>query len=329
LVIFLGIVPAFSQYVATARGSRRHQMVTLPHRRLTSQLRIIAFSCLVLSAVTLAGLALGVRTFDVSPLTGRIGLIATTFAVVFGASLIARIAVLSNRLDRDLAHEQQHTLRLFQALEGRNNEIEIVNDQLREVNAEILHRSRHDDLTGVLNRRAFLDQLQAVATEGAPLCVAVVDVDHFKSVNDTYGHHIGDAVLQAVVTMLTSSLGASCIVGRLGGEEFGVLFPSAGEAIAACLLEGAARDLRQKSLLPEPDAAVTISAGVSEFTVPVSHQSGPVSSEALVNLLRSADLALYRAKRSGRDRVEIASQNPAVTPVPPPTIRRSFDRRAP
>jgi diguanylate cyclase (GGDEF)-like protein len=324
----VGIVPTFNNYVATAWVSRRHQLVTLPHRRLTSQLRIMAFSCLGLSIITLAGLALGVRTFDVSPITGRIGLIATTICVLIAASLLARIAVLSQQLDRDLAHERQHTLRLIQALEGRNNEIEIVNDQLREINAAILHRSRHDDLTGVLNRRAFLDELQAVATEGAPLCVAVVDVDHFKSVNDTYGHHIGDAVLQSVVTTLTSSLGTSGVVGRLGGEEFGVLFPSAGEAIAARLLAGAARELRQKSLLPEPDAAVTISAGVSEFMLPLGDQTGPVSSEALVNLLRSADLALYRAKRSGRDCVEIASRNPAVTPVPPPPIRRSFDRRA-
>jgi diguanylate cyclase (GGDEF)-like protein len=319
-------------YFATASGLARRFSVTLPHRRLTSQLRIIAFSCLALSAVTLGGLALGVRTFDVSPITGRIGLIATAVCVLFAAGLTGRMAMLSRQLDRDLANEQQHTFRLFQALEGRNSEIEIVNNQLREVNTAILHRSRHDDLTGVLNRRAFLDELQMVSPESSPFCVAVVDVDYFKSVNDTYGHHVGDAVLQSVVTTLVSSIGFAGVVGRLGGEEFGVFFPSTDEAVAARLLNDAATDLRRKSLLPGPDAAVTISAGVSAFTFPLdkltNHPSAPIAPEAIVSVLRSADLALYRAKRSGRDRIEIASQNPAVTPVPPAPIRRSFDRRA-
>jgi diguanylate cyclase (GGDEF)-like protein len=303
-------------------------LVTLPHRRLTSQLRIIAIGCLGLSSVTLAGLAFGVRRSDIAPVTGRIGLFATVVCVLFAAGLIARMAMLSRQLDRDLALEQLRTLELFRDLEGRTSEVQIMNDQLREVNAAILHKSRHDDLTGVLNRRAFLDELQAVTSDGSPVCVAVVDVDHFKSVNDTYGHHAGDAVLQSVVSTLVSSLGSAGIIGRLGGEEFGVLFTGVCETRAARLVEDAAAELRQKSLLPDPDAAVTISAGVSEFTFPANDPAAALAPETLVDLLRSADLALYRAKRFGRDRVEVASENPAIAPMTPPPIRRSFDRRA-
>ena len=191
-----------------------------------------------------------------------------------------------------------------------------------------MHRSRHDDLTGVVNRRAFLDGLAAVTHDGSPVCIAVVDVDHFKSVNDTYGHHVGDAVLQSVVSTLVTSLGSSGIVGRLGGEEFGVLFLGMGENSAASLLEIAAADLRQKSLLPHPDGAVTISAGVSEFAFPVDDPTAHLTPAAVVSLLRSADLALYRAKRTGRDGVEVANENSAVTPVPPVAIRRSIDQQA-
>jgi diguanylate cyclase (GGDEF)-like protein len=309
-------------------GVDGHLEVTPPHRRLTSQLRIAAFSCLALSAFTLLGLATGVQSFDVSPAIGHIGLAATVICVVFAASLIGRMAFLSHQLDRDLAQEQRHTSELFQALEGRNSEIEMVNTQLREVNATILHRSRHDDLTGVLNRRAFLDALQAVTSTGSPVSLAVIDVDHFKSVNDNYGHQSGDVVLQSVVSTLVMGLGSSGVVGRLGGEEFGVLFTSTDEARAAHLLASAATELRQKSLLPHPEVAITVSAGVSEYSFPSDDPLAPLAPETLVNLLRSADLALYRAKRTGRDRVEVASENPSVIVAPPAPIRRTVDRRA-
>lgn len=161
--------------------------------------------------------------------------------------------------------------------------------------------SNTDALTGLANRRFFMARLEACCRESdQPFCLAIIDADHFKRINDTYGHAMGDEVLCALAEALQRGLSADgCTVARLGGEEFGVLLERMPLERAVTLLEALAVEIRQ--LRFEADAArfgVTLSMGV------VACQ-GRNPEECL----RLADLNLYHAKHGGRDRI-IAS--PAV-----------------
>jgi diguanylate cyclase (GGDEF)-like protein len=171
-----------------------------------------------------------------------------------------------------------------------------INHKLQQREAQIVASSLTDPLTGVGNRRRLE---QALATEisranrtGTRLCAIMADLDHFKRVNDTYGHAAGDRVLTAFGDLLRRHTRAIDIVARFGGEEFVVLTPNTDldnavaianrirESMAACTIEA----------LPDP---VTASFGVAEM---VPHEQGS-------GLLHRADAALYEAKHSGRNRV--------------------------
>jgi diguanylate cyclase (GGDEF)-like protein len=163
-------------------------------------------------------------------------------------------------------------------------------------------QSRTDPLTGTLNRRAMVERLAAELSrtrrEGASLGVAMVDVDHFKRVNDTYGHAAGDAVLRELARRIEGTGRGSDAFGRIGGEEFVVVWPRA-DAVGSHV--AAERLRRAVSRTPfvvagAPPLAVTVSVGVTS-------SPGDEPTEAI---LARADEALYEAKRGGRDRVELA-----------------------
>jgi diguanylate cyclase (GGDEF)-like protein len=155
-----------------------------------------------------------------------------------------------------------------------------------------------DDLTGLHNRRAFLQETERlhklVARQHGELCVAIIDVDHFKKVNDQHGHDAGDAVLRNVAQALRSGLRESDLVGRIGGEEFAVLMPFTHA-------EGALKRLQQLrqnvAALISNGVRVTISGGVAELS------GGDVG-----GALKRADAALYRAKAAGRNRIFSAEE---------------------
>ena len=155
-----------------------------------------------------------------------------------------------------------------------------------------------DPLTGLSNRRFILTQLagavSAARRHERPLSVAIVDIDHFKAVNDEHGHAAGDAVLAAVARAMREHLRAEDQLGRLGGEEFLALLPDADAARGRGRgREAARRGRRAGGRARGPELAVTISAGWAAW-----------EGEAPEELLRRADDALYEAKRAGRDRVE-------------------------
>jgi len=158
-----------------------------------------------------------------------------------------------------------------------------------------------DELTGIANRRAFMSQLDreiAGATEfGWPLAVAMFDVDHFKNVNDRYGHAVGDRVLQLIAARAASVVRGGDLVGRLGGEEFGILMPGATLEEAAHVAERLRQAMETVAELDESLPGVTISIGIA------SRESQRSAKE----LLASADVALYAAKGEGRNRVRIAA----------------------
>ncbi len=155
-----------------------------------------------------------------------------------------------------------------------------------------------DPLTGLSNRRFILTQLagavSAARRHGRALSVAIVDIDHFKSVNDTYGHAAGDRVLAAVAGSLREQLRAEDQLGRLGGEEFLALLPDAGASAAAAAAEKLRAEVAALRVEHDGlDMGVTISIGWAAW-----------EGEPAEELMRRADEALYDAKRSGRDRVE-------------------------
>jgi diguanylate cyclase (GGDEF)-like protein len=153
-----------------------------------------------------------------------------------------------------------------------------------------------DPLTGLLNRRAFEDRFEAELLRAKrydrPLTLAVFDLDHFKLVNDRFGHDVGDTALRQTAAALDRGRRASDVVARLGGEEFAVLFAETGQAEAHLVATRIADEL---SRVPVGDSVhLSISAGLAEL--------GP-GLEGRVPLMRAADAALYRAKAAGRHRV--------------------------
>ncbi len=158
-----------------------------------------------------------------------------------------------------------------------------------------------DALTGIANRAAVSERLAAELSrakrEDRPVCVAMLDIDHFKQVNDRYGHAAGDAVLKAVTGVISRSLRAYDMVGRLGGEEFLIVAPGADKIGADGLCERIRRDVEaQRTSFDGTVINVTASIG---FAV----SKGDVDVENLIHL---ADEAMYRAKTAGRNRVESA-----------------------
>jgi diguanylate cyclase (GGDEF)-like protein len=159
--------------------------------------------------------------------------------------------------------------------------------------------ARTDAKTGLLNAAAWQreadTELSRAQRAGDPLALLLVDLDHFKRVNDTYGHLVGDQVLVGVASTLCNQLRDYDIVGRFGGEEFVVLLPGA-DTVEACRVAERLRSRVRRLAIPAEDGsvAVTVSVGVSLLRT---------HGEDLIELLAAADLALYRAKESGRDRV--------------------------
>ena len=155
-----------------------------------------------------------------------------------------------------------------------------------------------DPLTKLSNRRFILTQLAAAVSAARrherPLSIAMIDIDHFKAVNDEHGHAAGDRVLAAVANALRRHLRAEDQLGRLGGEEFLALLPDAGARAAATTAEKLRGEIAALAVVHDGgELAVTISAGWAAW-----------EGESPEELLRRADEALYDAKRAGRDRVQ-------------------------
>src|ERR1700756_1763582 len=161
-----------------------------------------------------------------------------------------------------------------------------------------------DPLTGMFNRRGFAEattrMIEREANAGRPVTVMIFDIDHFKSINDRFGHPAGDEVLKLFAAVVTNTLRMSDLSGRIGGEEFAALLPcSMDEALIAA---ERVREAFAASGIAVDDTPV-------ETTVSIGVAGGPALTELDV-LLAAADTALYQAKRSGRNRVETAEELP-------------------
>ncbi|TKS53486.1 sensor domain-containing diguanylate cyclase [Luteimonas yindakuii] len=161
---------------------------------------------------------------------------------------------------------------------------------LERENASLVQMSRTDPLTGLPNRRAFAEEIEAVAAAGVPYAVAICDIDRFKLINDSYGHAEGDQVLCAVADALRGRHAARGRVARVGGEEFVVLFPGMSREQALVECETLRHAIEQLPIRHR----VTMSVGVAEGA----------TGESIKSVFARADDALYAAKHGGRNRVE-------------------------
>lgn len=202
------------------------------------------------------------------------------------------------QLSQSLSHMTQQLLNANEAMKQqvlqRTQELEVANQELQ-------RQASTDPLTKLLNRRGFDTQAAlalALACRGnRPLSVLTLDIDFFKRINDTYGHDVGDVVLQRIAQALTQRARQTDIVARFGGEEFVLLLPDTDAQAATALAEALRRSIAQQPI--PPVGAVQISIGVSSLRCNAE--------DSLHALLKRSDEALYRAKQSGRNRVCLLS----------------------
>lgn len=171
--------------------------------------------------------------------------------------------------------------------------------KLNVLNTQLAHLALTDSLTGVFNRRAFFDraqrEMEIARRHDRPLALMIMDIDHFKEINDRFGHHAGDAILQRVAEILGRGIRAADTFARYGGEEFVLLTPETSLKGAMDAANRMARALRAETIAFDGgEARVTVSVGVT--TIDARH-------EDFDGALKRADEALYSAKSGGRDRV--------------------------
>ena len=174
------------------------------------------------------------------------------------------------------------------------------NDRLNELVRELNYVARHDHLTGLLHRGSAMEAAEAVLLSsglpGMSFGIAIFDIDHFKTVNDSYGHLVGDDVLAGVAQLLQRTARQGDIVGRFGGEEFIAFLPGADLSAVNGFAERVREAIAEETVVVGNEVAinVTISAGVAAL---------PTCADSLQDGIRVADDRLYIAKRAGRNRV--------------------------
>ncbi len=184
--------------------------------------------------------------------------------------------------------------------------------RLEEVNRRYQELATTDPLTGLRNRRYFQDRLREECARSdrtdQPLSLIMVDLDHFKAVNDRWGHPVGDQVLVHAARLIGGSVRSCDVACRVGGEEFAVLCPGVREDEAFRVAERVRRALAQTPLKVDgQEVTVTASMGLASR----EPDSGTE------DLVRRSDLALYQAKAAGRNRVELAPEEAAPAPLRP------------
>ena len=239
----------------------------------------------------------------------------TSNAMQVGSALLVVLTAVAvsdriRSLLRSRAHAAESAQRYLTAL---NQELErLVGDRtaaLERTNAELKQLASRDSLTGLLNHKTTVEELDRLLRSalryGEPLAVAMVDIDHFKDINDRFGHQVGDRVLTAVSELLASNVRAADLCGRYGGEEFLLLLPKATAATAGELAERLRQAIEGLALPEVAGAVVTASFGVAAIDPAIPDVSAD-------GVIRRADDALYRAKRDGRNRVQLDSVSPAA-----------------
>ncbi len=232
----------------------------------------------------------------------------------FGTSLSRLSAELGPSDNPVVGEVLEHTRDMLAAMNHLQKRLDSSLNEIGNLRSEV-QRARHeslvDSLTGLANRRSFQERLAAcLATHaadpaGSVPCLVAGDIDHFKQINDRYGHGFGDQVLRAVGRILKSVVADQGLAARLGGEEFALLLPAASldraEQIAERVRATVACSRVRRKSGEVIDERLTISLGVTHF----------LDGEAMNEFVERADRALYESKRAGRDRVTVVGHQGA------------------
>jgi len=260
--------------------------------------------CIFLCGVFVAGLLfLGLAPYTFATFYAM--QIGSTFEVLLlGYALMDRIELLRIEKDRAKLQANQCLLQLNEELEFLVNER---TQKLKKINNELREMATHDSKTGLLNHSAALDFLKLMQTSvlryGGGLAVVMIDIDHFKLVNDTYGHPAGDQVIADIAGVLKASIRESDVCGRYGGEEFILILPRSDPSSAIQLAERVRTNIQQLRILEIDHSPVTVSLGIAMLE----------PSELSESVVLRADKALYEAKEAGRNRVVLSDATFADT----------------
>lgn len=212
------------------------------------------------------------------------------------------IAQLISTMAGDTAKMRDSMRQMESQLQASKQQVDQLNLELESVRGEALS----DPLTGILNRRGFEAKVQPFFDDGSLSekggCLMMMDIDHFKKINDTYGHLFGDKVIRAIAQMLKSKVKGRDAVARLGGEEFAVFLPETTRkgaiVVAEQIRQGVEMGKIRRLDTQEQIGGFTISIGVADYSKGAS----------LVDMLDQADKALYTSKQSGRNRTTVFGQ---------------------
>jgi diguanylate cyclase len=221
-----------------------------------------------------------------------------------GAANIEELNVVLEEVLRETRAVQAEALASRDRMVAAHQEVQEAESRIRELEAKLQHMSelvREDQLTGSLNRRGLDDVFERESARadrrGTPLCIALLDLDNFKKLNDTYGHLAGDKALRHLVKVVKDTLRSMDVIARFGGEEFLILLPETSVEAAAAAMVRVQRELTRHFFLHDNEKMlITFSCGVA-----LRHQN-----EDQAALMLRADRAMYQAKTSGKNRVVVA-----------------------
>lgn len=218
----------------------------------------------------------------------------------------ARLAAADRQLTADACREKlwgvakhyqrliRESYRLISRSDRAERELNRMNEQLQQLAARLEYEATHDPLTAVFNRSAIINQINQGLTTGS-VALILLDIDHFKRINDEYGHPMGDRVICSLVSRVRRAVPQSAAIGRVGGEEFTIVLPEARIEEAMIVASYIHASLNASPLEVLPQQWVTASFGVS---------LGAKESD-FETLYSAADTALYAAKKRGRNQVAL------------------------
>jgi diguanylate cyclase (GGDEF)-like protein len=202
---------------------------------------------------------------------------------------------------------------------------EMLDEIDREFQQQVHRLLAHDDLTGLLTSKSFFSELRReavrAATESMPFCVLMMDLDHFKQVNDTYGHLVGSQTLEILGGLIKEALRAGDVAARFGGEEFAAFLLDADYAQGLVAAERV-RTSVERHEFPAARADTGQEARTHRITISIGVAAFPDDATDPIELVELADSALYRAKRNGRNQICAHRPSLAATEKPLPPRRR-------
>lgn len=284
-------------------------LLTTRKDKTVATIYLIALLIFIAGMTSIAILALGL--IDYSPWITNIPMFASFFEIVLFSLLLAyrinKMSQESTRAREELIRQQKsEKSRLFQevaaktqALNQAKKRLEKELEEKKLLEEHLKHQATTDSMTGLMNRRAFIDEFDKELNRARrtmnPLSCLILDIDHFKQVNDSYGHHIGDLVIKRIAENMKEHTRTIDHIGRIGGEEFAILMPET-HLDDAYQIADRLRDFvsRYEMCFDRQTIHITVSIGITDLRDKY---------ETIESILQRADAALYNAKREGRNRV--------------------------